>query len=203
MKEQFERIYARNEWKFGSGEGSLPVYTTEYRKLIESFLQKKQIQTVLDFGCGDWQSSRLIDWGKVQYVGFDIVPQVIADNRAKYQKANLAFELFNGDFNTLPNADLIIVKDVLQHWSEAAIIRFLPVFARYPNALVTNCINPGSTLNPDIPDGGFRPLDLRLPPFNVAADELLIFSKYKTPLHRWLGRAAWTKKVLLIQPVNQ
>ena len=34
----FEKIYAKNKWLFGSGEGSLEKYTKKYRIFLEKFL---------------------------------------------------------------------------------------------------------------------------------------------------------------------
>ncbi len=73
LRAAFEAIYAENRWVYGSGVGSLPVNTTRYRAFLESFLAMNAIRTVTDFGCGDWQSSRLIDWSNIEYVGFDVV----------------------------------------------------------------------------------------------------------------------------------
>ena len=39
---------------------------------------------------------------------------------------------------TLPSADLLILKDVMQHWLPEEILGFLPQLDRYRYALVTN-----------------------------------------------------------------
>jgi SAM-dependent methyltransferase len=200
MRERFERIYANNEWGCGSGEGSLPIHTEGYISLIQHFIQEREIRSVVDLGCGDWQFSKFIDWGKAHYCGYDIVRTVVENNQATYASKQVEFRLFSGDFNDLPNADLLIVKDVLQHWSNQAIAEFLPVLKRYPYSLVTNCVNPRRrTFSTDIDDGGFRYLDLQAAPFNLEATELLSFRDYCPIWLRPFKRARWQKKVLLIQ----
>jgi SAM-dependent methyltransferase len=200
MKSHFEKIYATNEWEFGSGEGSLPIHTTEYRAVLEKFMREHEIRRVVDFGCGDWQSSRLIDWSGIDYVGFDIVPAVIDANLRKYKKTNVDFRVFDEDFEHLPEADLLIIKDVLQHWSNAAIFRFLPTLQRYPYSLVTNCIAPwGRTVNIDMNDGGFRGLDIGAAPFNVESEEITVFTNHRSFFERLIPKPRWRKKVLLVR----
>jgi SAM-dependent methyltransferase len=199
MKEEFEDIYADNRWGAGSGEGSLPVHTRTYVDTIQAFIRERGIRKIVDLGCGDWQFSRLMDWLGVEYHGFDIADSVIEKNRKEYGSENINFHFFGGDFNELPAADLLLAKDVLQHWSNATVERFLPCVARYPYSIITNCVNPkGPTENKDIKDGGFRRLDVRLPPFNVKATELLQFTNRKPPVLSFLQRTRWQKRVLLL-----
>lgn len=203
IQERFEEIYATSEWVGGgSGEGSRPIHTRGYVRFLGRFLKHRQVRRVLDFGCGDWQFSRLIDWGGVHYVGVDLVRPVIERNREVYGSDQFEFRVFDGDFDRLPRADLILVKDVLQHWSHRSIRRFLPALVRYPLALITNCVNPaGPTPNEDIEDGSFRCLDLRLAPFHLPARELYSFSNHRPWIRRWFEPPRWTKKVLLLESI--
>lgn len=174
MQEIFSRAYGSNEWTGGSGVGSRPETTTSYRRLIEELIRTAQVRSVLDLGCGDWQFSRLMDWRGADYLGIDVVPEVIAANQSAYARPRVRF--VHADFRhaQLPSADLVLVKDVSQHWSNAQVTVFLPRLAKFRRALVTNTTN-GIRDNQDIPDGEWRPLDLRLPPFNLAATELLTY----------------------------
>lgn len=201
MQEAFEKVYATHEWGKGSGEGSAPRHTRGYVRFLQQFLKDHDIRSVVDMGCGDWQFSRYIDWSGIQYHGFDLVSSVIEANKKRFAKPGIDFTRYDGDFNQLPSADLLIAKDVLQHLSHANIMKFLPTLQRYSYCLITNCINPnGETVNKDIQDGEFRYLDIRLPPFDVQAEEVFEFTNYRAP---WLGAFAkvrWRKKVLFIRP---
>jgi SAM-dependent methyltransferase len=200
MREIFEDIYARNAWGRGSGVGSLPIHTRGYIRVLERFLQEHRIRTVVDLGCGDWQFSRLISWRDVIYTGYDLVRPIIERNTAEFSAEGITFHVFSGDFNDLPSADLLIAKDVLQHWSNESIVAFLPTLKKYKYSLITNCVNSsGPTTNVDIQNGKFRPLDLRLPPFKVAAEEIYSFSNYRPLWRRLFERPRWTKKVLLLK----
>lgn len=208
VMDRFSQIYANNEWKHGSGEGSLEFNTRSYRAFLQGFLAQRRIRSVVDAGCGDWQFSRLMDWRGVQYRGFDVVPAVIAAN-ARYAAPGRDFTLYSGDPQELPSADLLIVKDVLQHLPDEHIHRFLAILPRYTWALLTNCINPrGETRNGDIAAGEARYLDLRLPPFNLDATVVHTFERHET---HWLhkikravrGYPSWRKTVLLVDNSQQ
>jgi len=200
MKQVFEQIYAHNSWGHGSGEGSLPVHVRSYVRFLQKFLRQQRVASVVDFGCGDWQFSRSIPWDGIEYRGYDIVPAVVSANRRRYGSATVSFHEIGTTFDTLPPADLLIVKDVLQHWSDETVWSFLPVLSRYRLALITNCVNPaGPTQNVPIADGDFRYFDVRLLPFNIKAREVFSFSNHRPLPQRLFGAPRWLKKVLLVE----
>jgi SAM-dependent methyltransferase len=200
MQAAFEKVYATNEWHYGSGEGSLPRHTRGYVAFLQQFLREHQVKSVVDVGCGDWQFSRLIDWTSIDYHGFDLVASVIERNQKQFGSPHIRFTRYAGDFAELPAADLLICKDVLQHLAQLNIERFLPHLKRYPLSLLTNCANPhGETVNKDIADGEFRYLDLRLPPYGLQAKEVFSFTNHRPTWLEWLIKVRWRKRVLLIE----
>ena len=200
MSNRFEQIYATNEWGSGSGEGSLPVHTHGYVAFLQGFLAEKRITSVVDMGCGDWQFSRIIQWGSIQYRGYDVVRSVIERNSREYSAPNISFHLYSGNPEEFPPADLLISKDVLQHLSDDSVAKILPCLDRFKYSLVTNCVNPrGPTVPSDIVDGDFRYLDLRLPPFNLKAKEVYSFNNAMNPIERLFKGPRWKKRVLLVE----
>ncbi|HEJ7902383.1 TPA: class I SAM-dependent methyltransferase [Serratia marcescens] len=200
MRKQFEEIYDTDAWGGGSGPGSFPIHTKGYVKFLEGFLRKNEIKSVVDVGCGDWQFSRFVDWNNAKYDGFDVVTSVIEKNKERFGNDKVSFHLSDGNHANLPSADLLIVKDVLQHWSDAAIIEFLPILKRYRYALITNCINPvGETIHQDSGDGGFRYLDLRQPPYNLIAKHVYTFTNSEWSWWKILKKPEWRKYVLLVE----
>lgn len=160
-KEIFTHIYDKNIWG-GSGGGSTPENTVEYRALLQKFLKDYNIKTVVDFGCGDWSFSRLIDWSGIEYVGVDTVESVINRNIARYQKRNIHFVTYMHP----SSADLLIVKDVLQHWSNENIKDFfddLEYRHDFKYILVTNTASQEFD-NQDIQPGETRGLCARFEP---------------------------------------
>lgn len=184
MQEAFTDVYGRDDWDGGSGRGSTPENTVEYRKVIEEFLRTHEITSVVDIGCGDWQFSRLIDWGNISYVGIDTVPAVVEANRRRFGP-RFEFECIDVTRDALPHGDLVIMKDVLQHWPNDTIRSFLPRLDQYRYAILTNCAYASPELNKDVAMTGYRPIDLRLVPFNYASEELLRYATDEVPGGEW------------------
>lgn len=203
MQAAFEKVYATNEWGNGSGEGSARKHTRGYVEFLQKFLRDHQIRSVVDMGCGDWQFSQFIDWTGIHYRGFDLVQSVVQTNQRRFAKPGVEFHRYAGDFTELPDADLLIAKDVLQHLSHDNILRFLPTLERFSQSLITNCVNPhGPTVNKDIEDGEFRYLDLRLPPYFLKVDELYEFTNHRPSWLSSIIKVRWRKKVLRYRPAG-
>jgi SAM-dependent methyltransferase len=150
------------------------------------------IRSVVDTGCGDWQSSRLVDWSGKRYVGVDIVPEVVAANRASFGRDDVDFVAADIRTEALPRADLLVCKDVLQHWDVQSVQWFLDRnLARYRYLLITNDVasvhSAPEMLNGEIPIGHWRPLDLERGPFGLTAQWRFDFDI----------RGEWTKRSLL------
>lgn len=169
----FSNIYATNKWGNGSGPGSLPINSIRYRQSLVKILEQNDIDTVLDYGCGDWQFSSLIEWNKYvsSYIGVDIVPNVINENKKNFTNKHIEFNLVNDNW-TFPNVDLIICKDVLHHLSNTIVTRLLDNFKLHSKYLfLTNDItHVKKTTNQDCLNGKFRPLDLLKDPWNLKGD---------------------------------
>ena len=172
MKDVFQRIYQEKVWTKGSGSGSLPSNTVAYRAFLQSYLRTNHIRSMIDCGCGDWKVMKLMDLSGIIYTGVDVVSPVIKSNKRLYESPTVRF--LDADVRSiqLPDADLVILKDVLQHWSSGEIARFLARLQKYPRVLVVNTCE-GENLNGEIHDGGIRPVDLSQAPFHLQTKELL------------------------------
>ena len=166
--EVFDFIYANNIWKSGSGPGSSKHATRDYRKFLQDFLRTNDIRTVVDVGCGDWQFSQHIDWTGIDYLGVD-VSKIVASSLSRFCSENIRFAALDAVNERLPAADLLLVKDVLQHWSNNSILQFLTKLPEFRYALITNGFPPANSLmtNQNIFEGEWRPVELRAAPFNV------------------------------------
>lgn len=144
MTKEFEKIYYTNSWICGSGPGSSVKNTKIYNKIIIDFINNNNIKSVVDLGCGDWQSSYLIYKNvDVEYLGIDCVKKVIIENRKKF--SNFKFESMNilKNIDKIPSADLYVLKDVLQHWKLNDIYFFLDklIQKEYKYILIVNNAN--------------------------------------------------------------
>jgi SAM-dependent methyltransferase len=180
-RNEFELIYSKGLWatdvlgKGTSGDGSTLGATRVYRTYLQDFLAKQRIRSVVDAGCGDWEFSQAIDWTGIDYVGLDIVPYVIAANQRRFGAANIRFAVADIVRDELPPADLLLVKDVLQHLSNADIARFLAQLPRYRHVVLVNDVLPDtlSAEPADIPTGRYRPLDLTKAPYSLPGAKVL------------------------------
>jgi len=190
MEKIFRSIYLNRGWFNGSGSGSLPENTEEYRTFLQDFMRAHNVKTVLDLGCGDWQSTKLMQWKDLEYTGIDVVHQVIDDVRKTYEAQNVHFICDDVTECDLPQADLVIIKDVLQHWPNETVQKFLTRLKKYKYVLITNTIEVQDTgkqpaapaihpINTDIQLGEGRPLDLAKPPFNLSCQEMLRYRSTK------------------------
>ena len=128
MKDTFTNIYDKKIWGKGSGTGSrMSRNSRKYIDILESIIKKYNINTICDIGCGDWEFSKYIDFSGTKYLGIDCVDSVIKNNNKKYKKKNISFKVHCIDSNNIPSGyDLIILKDVIQHWSDKDILQLFP-----------------------------------------------------------------------------
>lgn len=195
--EVFSEVYERDLWNGGSGPGSAPENSVEYREWLQAFLDAPFDGPlhVVDLGCGDWRIGELMDWSRVDsYVGIDVVPEVVLLNSLREDlPPNVSFQCLDALTEPLPDGDVLIVKDVLQHWPNADVARFLDETEhQYTFRVITNDVSSKShpaKVNSDIALGGWRPVDVEAPPFSRQA--------WQAPLdYPVLGE--WVKRAVII-----
>lgn len=194
MGEAFARAYKDGRWHHGSGSGSSPANTAAYRAFLAAYMREHAIGSVLDIGCGDWQFSQLIDWSGIRYLGVDVVDRVIAWNWVHHARPGVGFvcgDALNG--YRLPDADLVLCKDLFQHWPDAA-VHELGVRLAGRRALLTYDLRQARE-HEDTAAGGHRPLDLTRPPFSWPAAERF---RYVSVSHE--GRVRRVKVVMELRP---
>jgi hypothetical protein len=105
----------------------------------------------------------------------------VAYNRAQFCRAGVDFQYGNMIEDELPDADLCLIRQVLQHFSNSQILRVLSKCTKYRFVLVTEEVYMGSRCQPnrDKPHGpDYRLYDrsgvyLDRPPFNQHAKSVL------------------------------
>src|SRR5690606_6276338 len=94
---------------------------------------------VVDLGCGDFSIGRrlLAGAGNITYIGCDIVPELIQAHSAHVNDPRARFQELDIVGNDLPEGDVCLVREVLQHLSNADVSRVLKKLAQYEEVLVT------------------------------------------------------------------
>jgi SAM-dependent methyltransferase len=186
-EETFATPYADGWWgrtgseAYFSGTGSLPENVGPYLRVVSEYIRKNAIRSVVDLGCGDFRASGALDLDGARYLGVDIVSRVIDHNTRHFGSSRIRFARLDVGRDPLPAADLCLIKQVLQHWSNAEILALLPRLDVYEHVLIldgwlTASATPGR--NVDIPTGAdYRRggLYLEAPPFNWPIDVLRVY----------------------------
>jgi SAM-dependent methyltransferase len=148
----FREIYKRNLWggtsgEFYSGPGSDGTVAEPYVAAITNFIQAQVVRSVVDIGCGDFRVGQaLIAKTGVEYHGIDIVPELIASHQAKHGSATVSFSCCDATREAIPTADLCLIRQVLQHLSNAQVQAVLEKCVGFRWLIVTEHILPPDRL---------------------------------------------------------
>ena len=116
--------------------------TGPYNEFVSKFIEDKNIKSVVDLGCGDWQSSWIIydHLHHVDYVGIDCVESVINTNKMRHPRHKFISMDFISNAESIPSGDLCVIKDVLQHLTCQEIRDALDaVIKKFKYVMITNC----------------------------------------------------------------
>jgi SAM-dependent methyltransferase len=172
-KEAFTKIYEEGVWgkshdparKYFSGSGSHDEQVVAlYVQAISLFLQSMKAKpSVVDLGCGDFNVGSQVRHLCQRYTACDIVEPLIEFNKTKYNDLEVDFKVLDLATDALPPADVVFVRQVLQHLSNDMIQRALPKIGANYKYLVLSEHLPSSTKfkpNIDKPSGPDNRLSL-------------------------------------------
>jgi hypothetical protein len=172
----FYNKFKNNSWSSKesvSGTGSELEITKDLRLGLQNLLKKYNIKSMLDAPCGDFNWMKEMDLSNIKYIGADIVPEIIEKNKSLY---NFEFKVMNIVTDKIADVDLLLVRDCLVHLSNDSIIKFIENVknSNVKYLLTTSFTDKNidhkwkkSVLNSDIPDGGWRPINLEVEPYNL------------------------------------
>jgi hypothetical protein len=165
----FTEIYLSNAWGSAesvSGGGSTHDQTELVVKELTALLSELGVTTILDLPCGDFNWMANVDLDGIQYLGGDIVQELIEQNRERHRRPGVVFESMNLLEDELPRVDLVLSRDCLVHLSFRDIAQGLRrIHASRSEYLLTTTF-PLRNRNDDIVTGEWRPLNFELPPFS-------------------------------------
>lgn len=175
-REIFGKIYRNNYWGNSasrSGAGSDLVQTAVVRRELPTLVKDYGIRTMLDLPCGDWHWMKEVNID-ADYVGADIVPELIERNNALYSNERCRFITLDLITDKLPKVDLVFSRDVLVHLSFEDIFLSLRNIKRSGSTYLLTTTFTGRDKNVDIATGNWRPLNMQKAPFNFSEPLQLI-----------------------------
>jgi len=186
--ETFSEIYERNAWggeqgEFYSGDGSAQKYADAYAETVRKFIAENKIERVVDLGCGDFRVAAKFVSGNFHYTGCDVVFSLIKHLNETRKNETTEFRCVNIVEDELPDGDLCLTRQVLQHLSNAEIEQVLENTQKFKHLIITEHYpNPDKEFVPnlDIPHGPTvrarfdSAVVLDKPPFNLKNVKLLL-----------------------------
>jgi SAM-dependent methyltransferase len=182
----FTHIYRTGAWgkandpgrPYFSGRGShedsvVAAYVGAVRSFIATLPTKPD---VLDLGCGDFAVGSRIRDICARYTACDIVADVIAFNRQAFAQLDVNFRVLDITREDPPHADIVFIRQVLQHLSNSQVDdALMRIAGRYRFLVLTEHLPTKRDFTPNLdkpagPDIRLRMgsgLDLRRPPFNL------------------------------------
>ena len=174
----FENIFQKNGWgnkQSLSGPGSTLQHTEFIIKSLPEILKRLGVKKFLDCPCGDFNWMKHVDFNGIEYIGGDIVGDLIKLNNASYANAGRSFLRVDIIKDDLPEADCIFVRDCLVHLPFTDILKFIKNLKKTKIPWLITTTFPGREANSDIQAGRWRPLNLEVLPFNFPMPSCYIF----------------------------
>lgn len=168
-KDIFTNIYLKNKWGDScsySGSGSNLEQTTNILKELPDIFKKYEIKSIVDLPCGDFYWMQKLNLSEIDYLGGDIVPEIIEKNKLRFNEEKKNFRVIDIITDSLPQADMIFCRDCLVHFSYQDIYKSLKNIknSKFKYLLTTSFLN--RKINRNIATGSWRTLNLMEEPFN-------------------------------------
>jgi len=153
-----EQIYDKNLWgsnqgEYFSGFGSHNLEIVEpYINVVKDFFKSFDRRIIVcDLGCGDFNIGKHLLKYTEKYLAIDIAENLINYNKEKFKEENLKFKCLDISKDRLPKADCVLLRQVLQHLSNAEVQSILNKLLDYKYVLITEHLPSGDFIpNKDI-----------------------------------------------------
>ena len=191
VSKRFTEIFRGNLWASSesvSGPGSTKAATDQLVPQLIDLFERLDVSIFIDAPCGDTNWIEPVLSSVDVYAGFDVVPDLVEKLKADSALGPKAqFGLADLTVDQLPKSDLILCRDCLVHLSDEQVIQALALLrASRARWLLT-------TTFPDVENrrgttGGWRPINLALPPFNLPEPNEVIIERPDQPPNPKFGR---------------
>lgn len=196
MQLTFAPFYTENRWgdaESVSGPGSSLERTAKLRQELPALLEELGARTLLDAPCGDFNWMKDTALNLDQYLGADIIPDLIARNQSLYGDERTRFAVLDLTRDELPRVDIILCRDCLIHFSDRHVAAAIRNFKRSGSTYLLANTYPDWTANNNIRTGDFRYVNLLAPPFNFPTPLKQIDEKLPEERAQFFGKvlALW------------
>jgi hypothetical protein len=173
LKTKFSKVF-RNNLFFGlesrSGAGSDLTQTREIARHLPGLLKDLKVRSLLDLPCGDFNWMSNLDLHAVNYIGADLVPELINDLNESYGDNARKFITLNIVNEVPPQTDAVFCRDLLVHLNNSEVASAISNFRKSGAEYLFTTTFPLRVKNFDLPlisrEVAWRPINLELPPFN-------------------------------------
>ena len=167
----FTYIYRANLWDDLAPEAP-PAVTL--RREVPRLLRRYGTTTLLDLPCGDFGWLSLADLSGIEYLGGDIVPDLVDRNERQYGGPGRRFVHLNLTKDRLPRASVVLCRDGLVYLRYEQIFRAFANLRRSGSTYLLTTTYCELDANAEIDTGDWRPLNLTLPPFVLPTPKAVI-----------------------------
>lgn len=167
-EECFTNIYKNHRWgsevgqDFYSGSGShTKTIIYPYIDTLTRLIVNNELHHIVEIGCGDFfvmgkvlENLRVKDFD-YEYRGMDVVADLVVRNQKMFGCHNVNFSCVDASSSEseLPAGDICIIRQVLQHLSNADILCILDKVKKYRYLLVTEHIYEGEGIQYNLDKG--------------------------------------------------
>ncbi|MFC5282328.1 methyltransferase domain-containing protein [Pedobacter alpinus] len=141
----FTEIYKKQYWgkneadPYFSGTGTHDDNTTKYISALKHFINENNIKSVFEIGCGDFSiMQQVLINADINYTGADIVTELVQHLLQNFGNLKTNFIHFDAVSSEIyPDADLCVIRQVLQHLSNTDIQQILEKTKKYKYVIIT------------------------------------------------------------------
>jgi len=129
-------------------------------------LQGLDVDRLLDAGCGDFYWLCVAELPVREYVGVDVVPELIDEVSDRYAGPRRAFLRADITCDPLPPTDIVLCREVLTHFPDEDVLAAVSNMKRTRAQWLLTTTFFARPRNEEIKLGAWRPLNLEAPPFD-------------------------------------
>jgi hypothetical protein len=165
----FHQIYEKNLWDGElsvSGPGSSLESTSALRQELPKLIGDLGIRSFLDVPCGDFQWMKDTPLGVEEYIGADIVPELVEKCQRIFGARGRRFVHLDLLVDVLPTTDLIFCRDCMVHLSFREIRQAFKAIRKADPKYLLITTFPEHQKNEDTVTPYWRALNFQIDPFN-------------------------------------